>query len=205
MRLVEVQTKLLSLKQPIIRTVDAAICLNISNTHASKILGRLVKSGVIFSLARDLWSLKKTIDPLSLPEYLTAPLPSYISLQTALYYHGMISQMPSVVYAVSLARTRRYRTPVGVISIHHLNPDFFSDYSLVHNNNTPIKIATPEKALLDLFYLTHAKSHLFKRLPELELPKDFDVKKAYKIIRKIKSVRQQTIISKKLDGFLKQQ
>jgi predicted transcriptional regulator of viral defense system len=203
MKLVDAQVKLLSLKQPVIRTADAAACLKITHAHASKLLERLAKANIIVSLARGFWSLTKTLDSLALPEYLTAPFPSYISLQTALYYHGMISQMSSVVYAVSLARTRRYSTPLGVISIHHLDTDFFSDYTIVDDANLHIKIATPEKALLDVFYLAPAKSHLFKLLPELELPQTFSIKKAKNIINKIKSPKHQTMVMKKLEDVLK--
>src|SRR5688500_227638 len=40
-----------------------------------------------------------------LPEYLMAPLPSYLSLHTALHLRGLIEQIPEVFYAASLART----------------------------------------------------------------------------------------------------
>jgi predicted transcriptional regulator of viral defense system len=202
MKLVEAQAKLLLLKQSIISTADAAVCLKVTRAHASKLLERLAKAGIVISLARGLWSLAKTVDPLELPEYLTAPFPSYISLQTALYYHGMVSQIPSVTYTVSLARTRRYSTPYGVISIHHIDASFFSDYTVVGDAHSHIKMATPEKALLDVFYLTPAKSNLFKLLPELELPKNFNVKKAYQIIRKIKSTKRRTIVKKKFEDIV---
>lgn len=205
MKLVKAQVTLLSLKQPIIRTADAAVCLKVSYAHASQILGRLAKVGIIFSLARGLWALSNSIDPLTLPDYLTAPFPSYISLQTALYYHGMISQIPSVIYAVSLARTRCYQTPLGRVSIHHVNPDFFSDYYVAGDAHSFIKMAMPEKALLDVFYLTPARSHLFKVLPELELPENFDVKKAYKIIRKIKSLKHKATVTRKFEELMEKQ
>ena len=48
-----------------------------------------------------------------------------MSLQSALYLHGMISQVPTVTYAVSLARTRRFVTTLGTVSVHHVQPPFF--------------------------------------------------------------------------------
>ena len=36
-----------------------------------------------------------------------------------------------------------------------------------------VKIASPEKALLDALYLRPARSRLFRALPELELPRTF--------------------------------
>jgi len=49
----------------------------------------------------------------ALLEFLTAPFPAYVSLQSALYLHGMISQVPALTYAVTLARSRRLATPLG--------------------------------------------------------------------------------------------
>jgi predicted transcriptional regulator of viral defense system len=48
---------------------------------------------------------------------LTAPFPAYVSLQSALYLHGMVSQVPAVTYAVMLARARRFVTPLGTVAI----------------------------------------------------------------------------------------
>ena len=44
---------------------------------------------------------------------LTAPFPAHISLHTALYHHGIVSQMPAAVYCMSPARSRVYDTPLG--------------------------------------------------------------------------------------------
>ena len=64
-----------------------------------------------------------------------------MSLYSALQYHGIIEQIPSVVYAVTTGRTQRIETPA----------------------------ATPEKALVDTLYLRPARSNLFRKLPEAEL------------------------------------
>ncbi len=61
-------------------------------------------------------------DRLALAEYLTAPYPAYLSLQTALYQHGMIEQIPSMIYLVSLARGARVATTLGTYSVHYVQP-----------------------------------------------------------------------------------
>jgi hypothetical protein len=139
-----------------------------------------------------LWAFKEKVEILALPEYLTKPFPSYVSLQSALYYHGMISQIPAITYAVSIGRTKKYKTPLGVVSIHHVNPHFFFGYKSIGKDIA--KMASPEKALIDFFYLSPARSHLFKALPELELPQKFSTKKAYEIIDKIKSKRRKSLV-----------
>ena len=196
MRLIEAQQKLLSLKQPLLHTQDVSACLKISVAHASKVLERLEQVKIMKKISRGKWMFSTLVDPLLLPGFLTLPNPSYISLQSALYYHGMISQIPSVTYAVSLARTGRYITPLGVISIHHIQSNFFFGFEVYEN--THINLATPEKALLDVLYLTAARSHLFKSLPEIELPKNFNMGLARKMINKILIPRLNTMVSTRL-------
>jgi len=198
MKLIEAEQKLLALKQIVLQTSDVSACLEISYSHASKILDRLAKEGRFVRLMRGKWATSQQLDPLILPEYLTAPMPSYISLQTALFYHGMISQIPSTIYAVTLARTRRYVTPFGVISAHHIQPDFFFGFE----SRGDIKIATPEKALLDILYLASTKTKLFNTLPELELPTGFSHKKILEWIRKIPSARSRTLVTARFKAIL---
>jgi len=200
MRLIDVEQKILTLNQPLLRTQDVSACLNIPLAQASKILERLTEAGHFLRLMRGKWAVTKNIDPLVLPEFLTLPFPSYISLQTALFYHGMISQIPHTIYAVSLARTRLYKTALGEISIHHIQPDFFFGYDMINQ----IKIASPEKALIDVLYLTSAKSRLFKTLPELDFPEHFDYKFANEIINNISTVRIRAIVKERYKELLMQ-
>lgn len=194
MRLIDAEQKILQLKQPVIQTKDVAACLNITIAQATQILVNLSNAGRFARLMRGRWATTMQIDPLILPEYLTLPFPSYVSLQTALFFHGMISQIPHTIYAVSLARTKKYTTPFASISIHHIQADFFFGFEMTEQ----IKMATPEKALIDTFYLTAARSRLFKKLPEIELPKKFDFKKAAAIIKQIKSPRTRTLVETRL-------
>jgi len=187
MRLVEVYSKLLAMGIAVIQTGDAAALLNISRAHASQLLSRLAEFGHLIRLKRGIWAFRDRVELMALPQHLTNPFPSYISLQSALYYHGLISQIPATTYAVSIARTKRYETPLGMISVHHLHPSFFLGYEV--RDQGGIKIAAPEKALIDFLYLSPAKSRLFNSLPELELPKSFRIKEAHRMISFIRSSR----------------
>jgi predicted transcriptional regulator of viral defense system len=200
MTLIEAQQRIKSLNVPLFQTSDVAICLGITRLHASKLLGRLVSAGVLLSLARGLWGFVGSVDPLLLPESLTAPAPAYVSLYSALFYHGMIAQIPENIYAVSLARTRRYKTPLGTISIHHLHESFFFGFESV--GEWGIKMATPEKALLDTLYLYTARSGWFKKLPELNIPSAFNKQYAFEMIKKIPSLRTRSMVQKKLERIV---
>src|SRR5437870_5990095 len=173
MKLIDAYTKLKQLNLPVIQTNDAAAYLDISVNHANKLLSRISKTHQLIHLKQCLWAFPD-IDTLILPGFLTSPFPSYISLQTALYFHNMISQIPNIIYAVSVARAKIYKTPMATVSIHHIHPAFFIGYEEKGVNGL-LRIAYPEKALLDIFYLSQTKTRLFKTLPEVELPKNFKI------------------------------
>ena len=200
MNALEAYASLRRFGKPVVTTDDVAVRLRTTRSAASRILTRLESSGLVKRLRRGLWSLSPDIDPLAVPEHLTAPLPAYISLQSALYLHGMISQIPQVVFVASLARTRRVATSIATYSIHRLAPEFFGGYGT--DSDHDVKLATPEKALLDVFYLAAARSRLFARLPELELPSTFSVRKCRRWIAKIPAEYRRNMVARRLDAAL---
>ena len=158
------------------------------------------RRGHLVRLRRGLWALPDRVDPLTLPGRLTAPLPSYVSLQSALCLHGIISQVPTITYAVSLARARQYTTPLGVISVHHVVPGFFFGFEEAGRQGA--QVASPEKALVDFLYLGPARSKLFRALPEVELPRGFSARRARAITARIESSRRRTMVQRALDRLL---
>jgi len=200
-RLVDAFGTLASLDAPSFTTRDAAARLRVPHGHASASLARLGAAGLVVRLRRGVWAKAGGVDPLALPEYLTAPFPAYVSLQSALYLHGMISQIPAVTYAVTLARTRRLVTPLGTVSLHHVRPTFFFGYEDVGRAGG--RLATPEKALVDLLYLTPARSGLFRALPEIEWPKAFRASVARSIVRRIEPASRQRTVARKLEELLR--
>ena len=193
---IEALAALEGLGQPLFETKDIAALLRVENSNANKIASRLAQAGLIIPLNRGRWALRSRLNELAIPEHLTAPYPSYVSLQTALYHHGMISQIPAVTYAVSLARTRRYITPVGTFSIHHIEPAFFFGYKMDESGSA--KLATPEKALVDLFYLGPTRTRLFVTLPEVEFLGGFSWRKAFAMAAKISSPARRTFVKQGL-------
>lgn len=152
-------------------TRDVARLLNVSNNYAAIILARLAKQNMIVHLARGRWAYSIEVDPLLLVATLAYPMSAYVSLYSALYYHGMISQIPDTVFAITTGKTKILETPLAKFSFHSINPRLFVGYELYGKDN--LLMATPEKALFDALYLIPAKSNFFRRLTEVELPEDF--------------------------------
>ncbi|MBI5049622.1 MAG: hypothetical protein HZC11_01790 [Nitrospirae bacterium] len=200
MRLTDVLARLKKLETPVFRTADVMAYLDVRKDHASRLLARLKDSNHIVRIKRGLWVFPEALETLALPEYLTAPFPSYISMQSALYYHGMISQIPAITYSVSPARTHIFKIPLGTFSIHHVTPEFFFGYEPVGKSG--IKMAVPEKALLDFFYMGPAKSKLFRSLPELDLPKKFNIMNARRMIKRINSPGRRTLVEMRFQELM---
>ncbi len=191
--------RLRELGTPFFTTGDIGAVLKLSTAATNMVATRLAKNGLLFHLARGRWALGERVNPMALPQHLAAPYPAYISLQTALFHHGMISQIPQVIYAVTAAKTRRWSTPVGVVSLHQVAPDFFFGYESTGSDG--VQIATPEKALVDFFYLSPGRSRLFSRLPELELPRSFSKKKLRAMIAKVADPRRRGLVQNAWDNL----
>lgn len=157
---------------PTFLTKEAATLLSVSANYAAIILMRLANEHAIVHLARGRWAYDNSVDPLLLPNVLSYPMMSYISLYSALYYHGMIDQIPSVVFAISNGKTKIFHTPLGTVSLHKIKSELFTGYETYGNHS--LLMATPEKALFDTLYLFPTKSHGFKSLTELDISHDFN-------------------------------
>ncbi|MBU1147626.1 MAG: hypothetical protein KKD11_04670 [Candidatus Omnitrophica bacterium] len=79
--------------------------------------------------------------------------PSYISFEMALSYYGLI---PEAVYGVTSAATRRtyrFKTFAGEFLYRSVKPGLFFGYNIAGDDKKRFKIACPEKAILDYFYM----------------------------------------------------
>ncbi|HOO47125.1 MAG TPA: hypothetical protein PLM29_12895 [Deltaproteobacteria bacterium] len=81
--------------------------------------------------------------------------PSYISLEYALSYHGLIPERVEALTSVTTGRTRTFATPVGVFTYHMIPlPAFQSGMTRVElDDGGAFLIAAPEKALVDKLFV----------------------------------------------------
>ena len=169
MRMTDAYANLQRMDRPVIGTREAAVRLALSTSATSQLLRRLERSRLVRRLRRGLWVLRPETEPFAVSRYLTAPFPAYVSFWSALARHGMIEQIPRLVYVASLGRTRKIKTSMGDFSIHHLVPELFGGYRQIDEGG---HLATPEKALFDTVYVLTPKGGQI-HLPELELTAAF--------------------------------
>lgn len=81
--------------------------------------------------------------------------PSYISLQSALSYYGLIPEHVASVTSVTTGRPVTLRNDFGRYMYRHIKKEFYFGFRNWQLSQTQSAfIATPEKAILDLIYLT---------------------------------------------------
>jgi predicted transcriptional regulator of viral defense system len=94
--------------------------------------------------------------------------PSYLSLETALSLHGLIPERVPAATSVTTGRPAVFDTPIGSFRYRHVRLDFFLGFGEMTLGGEALLVARPEKALLDLFYLS-AGEFTTARLAELRL------------------------------------
>jgi predicted transcriptional regulator of viral defense system len=121
-------------------------------------LSRWVKVGRLLQLRRGVYALAPAWRKVEPHPFLVANgmmRGSYVSLQSALSFHGMIPEYVPVVTSVGPGRPETVRNPLGVFQYHHIAARLSYGYTRVEAATRQFAfVASPEKALLDLVYLT---------------------------------------------------
>lgn len=121
-------------------------------------LSRWTKAGRLLQLRRGIYALAPTWRKVEPHPFLVANRlqgGSYVSLQSALAWHGMIPEHVPVVTSVGPSRPEMVRNPVGTFQFNHISNGLLFGYSRVEVVPRQFAfVASPEKALLDLVHLT---------------------------------------------------
>lgn len=143
------------------------------------LLRRAMAAGEIVRVRRGLYTLcspyqKKKPNPFALAQHVYGP--SYISLESALAFHGWIPEAVYTVASVSLKRSRTFETPVGRFDFVRISQRcFYAGVERVElgEGNEPALMAHPIKALADLVYVRRSDESLAAFLGSLRV--DIDV------------------------------
>jgi len=121
-------------------------------------LSRWVNSGTLIQLRRGLYALSERHQKTRPHPFLVAnrlKRASYVSLQSALEFHGLIPEYVPSVTSITTGRPEELLTPLGTFIYKHIKKGLFSGYKIIDvGEGQSAFVATPEKALLDLLYLT---------------------------------------------------
>ncbi|MCD6397176.1 MAG: type IV toxin-antitoxin system AbiEi family antitoxin domain-containing protein [Spirochaetaceae bacterium] len=126
-------------------------------------LSRWVKAGKLHQLKRGLYVLAEPYRKVSPHPFLIANRmknASYVSLQSALAWYDLIPEYVPVVTSVTTNRTDTFHSSEGSFLYRHIKKSMFTGYRYTELlDGQFVFLAQPEKALLDLIYLTsHSES-----------------------------------------------
>ena len=117
--------------------------------------------------------------------------PSYISLEYALYFFGLIPERIETVTSVTNKRNKIFNTPIGYFSYKYINPSIYSYGITLYeaDKHHSILIASREKALSDMLYFSHKmtdesqiEKYLFEDLRiDIKELKGFNLRKVSKL------------------------
>lgn len=137
---------------PVTSSVIASLFPEVKTKSAK--IAQLEKAGEIIRLRRNLFVVnpQETNQPLSsglIANHLLAP--SYVSMQTALRYYGLIPEAVYTVQSMTFKAAKEFNTPVGNFCYYHISREAYPiGITQIKERNGVYIMATPEKALCDL-------------------------------------------------------
>lgn len=117
-------------------------------------MNALEKAGEIIRLKRGLYVLQATKygyppSPPICSNHIYGP--SYLSLQWALSYYGLIPERVNTLTAITLKHTRSFENQLGYFTYRQVSPTYYPiGITSSSMDGATFQIATPEKALCDL-------------------------------------------------------
>lgn len=123
--------------------------LSLNRSHAIyKVVKRLLESKVLIKIERNKYGLKNySCSKFSIANFIYEP--SYVSFESALNHHGILSQFPYQITSATLGQTRLKKFDDQEYGYYHLKKSLYWGYVKIDN----YLIADCEKAILDQLYL----------------------------------------------------
>lgn len=142
-------------------------------------INELLKAGVITRVKKGLYVFGSAYNQTPVCKESLANLicgPSYISLEYALAYHGLIPERVETVTSVTSKRDKEFNTPLGRFTYRHLALEKYPHgiEQVWIDRNHPVLMASVEKALCDTIVLNKLSNPEFDLRIEREHWKRFD-------------------------------
>lgn len=172
---------------------------------------RWVKQGKIIRLRQGYYTFPALKAEGDAPFYFANKLydPSYISLESALAFYGMIPEGVIQITSVTARKTKSFHNPFGNFIYRSVKPELMFGYTREissYSNNWSMLLAVPEKALLDFLYL-NPQYDSSKDMQDLRLDIDFmqddlDVERLDEYVMQFKSKVLETRVLRLKGAYL---
>jgi predicted transcriptional regulator of viral defense system len=136
----------------------------VKNSNLKKLIYRWKKSGQVYPLKRGLYELTYPGDLIIPDMYIANKLyePSYVSLETALSHFSIIPEVSMAVTSISTKPTRRFRNRHGLFIYRTVSSGLFEGYYVEKHGDVGVRIAEPEKAIVDFIYFKTYRKKKYK-------------------------------------------
>lgn len=131
---------------------DVRKMFGVGASTAKSLLGRLKDKKIVEPLVKGKYAFRLAKEPpedFEIANFIYAP--SYVSLESALSYYGIVDQVPYQVTSITVRKTREFEVGAKTFAYAHIKPEFFCGYK----EENRFLIAEPKKAVFDFFYLTY--------------------------------------------------
>jgi hypothetical protein len=148
-------------------------------------LYRWQEQGLIVKLKKGIYLLNENdrkIDPSRSFIANQLYMPSYVSLEYALNFYGLIPEKVADLTSVTTKKTTRFSAQEGTFIYQHIKPGAFRGFKTFKDEaNLTFFMALPEKAVVDFIYLNLEKfkvadSKIFERSYRFQNLEDLDKK-----------------------------
>lgn len=147
------ENPLLQLGNVPVQTGTLAACFNYLSSPGEKIRA-LEKDGQLIRLKRGLYVVDERVSGKPVNARLCANHiygPSYVSLQWALRWYGLIPERVYTMTSVTTKRSRTFENALGRFTYYQVKPEYFSlGIKSMEENGVYCLMASPEKALCDM-------------------------------------------------------
>jgi hypothetical protein len=127
--------------------------------HPDKKVSELERKGLIIRVKRNLYVVSKRVHQQEISGELVANHllgPSYVSLESALSYYGLIPEKVYAIRSVTTKRAKKFSTPLGNFDYVTIPENYFSIgiRQEIIENKYAFLIAEPTKAVCDMMVIT---------------------------------------------------
>lgn len=131
---------------------DIRSLFGVSTVATTGLLHRYKKQGFILQIKRGFYVFPDALPP---DVYVANKLysPSYISLEFALSYHGVIPETVYEITSVTTKATRRFETLGKIFSYRKIKKTAYTGYEIQKQQGLSFCIADAEKSFVDANYL----------------------------------------------------
>lgn len=197
---------LLDWSKPYIRDQDFKSFFKRNDRKRYDALRYAIKTGVLLKLRRGLYLINRPSARAKIDLYELANIifgPSYLSLESALSYHGWIPESVLWLTSVTIKRKRKFETPLTHFVYEHVpTKHFMAHVQRVETKTGAYLVASPWKAIADHLYVYKRSWQSINDLSvDMRIEMDYLLESDFHVLNDLAHSYKSVRVRKTLQGF----